>query len=225
MVRQLPVRPTRQYSKLEFGGGTTVLKHHKKVPRTKGHERGFSLVELAIAMAIILVISAVAMPSITRTLRTYQLNDATQQLAGILKFTRYEAIRRNLQVSCLNAQGGANAPANVWSDDNGDNVEQPTERQIILSGNYTLVPSGAAPGGLAGAVGAPALTAVNPGAGNVTFDQRGAVVPGATIYVFYVGSTTMPENGYRAVIILPSGSVQVWSFPGGAGGGTWHQVS
>jgi Tfp pilus assembly protein FimT len=182
-------------------------------------------VELVIAVAVILVISAVALPSLTRTVRNYQLNDAAVRLAGVLKFTRFEAIRRNSPINCVNAQGGANAPANVWSDDNGDGVEQPTENQIVLGSNNTLVPAGAVPstGTLAAAVGAGPLTAANPSNNNVRFDQRGGVVP-PTAYVFYVGNTTTPESGFRAVIVLPSGTVQVWSYPGAAGS-TWHKIS
>jgi Tfp pilus assembly protein FimT len=180
--------------------------------------------ELVIAVAVILIISAMAIPSITKNLRIYQLNDAANQLAGILKFTRYEAIRRNSPINCVNAQSTANGPANVWADDNADNVEQATERQILLGSTVTLQAPGVVPStaALATAVGAGALTAVSPSAGSVTFDQRGAVIPPA-IYVFYVGNTTPGDTGFRAVIVLPSGSVQVWTYT--AGVTPWQQLS
>ena len=188
---------------------------------------GYTTVELVVTLAAMMIISAIAMPSITRSVRIYQLNQAADQLAGILKFTRFEAIRRNSPINCVNAQAGVDRPANVWSDNNGDGVAQPTEKQIVLGTNNTLVPASAVPDtrDLAAAVGAPELTAVNPAAGSVRFDQRGAVVPAATVYVFYVGNAAAPENGFRAVVILPSGSVQVWSYPAGIPGGPWHLVS
>jgi Tfp pilus assembly protein FimT len=171
---------------------------------------------MVVAVAIILAISAVATPTITKTLRAYQLTDAATQLAGMLKFTRFEAIRRNAPISCVNAQAGANAPTNLWSDNNGDGVEDPTEKQIVLSSNLSLVPLAAVPGAaaLATAVGTATLTAVNPSSDSIKFDQRGAAVPPA-VYVYYVGSSATPENGFRAVIVLPSGSVQVWTYTGG----------
>jgi hypothetical protein len=43
------------------------------------------------------------------------------------------------------------------------------------------------------------------------------------VYVFYVGNTS-PDGGYRAVIVLPSGSVQVWTYAGGTGT-AWQQIS
>jgi Tfp pilus assembly protein FimT len=186
-------------------------------------ERGLSILELVIAVFFILITTAIALPSLTKTVRTYQLNDAANQLAGIFKFTRYEAIRRNSPVSCLNRQAAANAPANVWADTIADTVEQPTEKQIVLTAAVNLQPAGAVPNAaaLATAVGAGVLTAVNPVSGNVAFDQRGAVVPPA-VYVFYVGNVSA-DGGFRAVIILPSGSIQVWTY---AGGGTpWQQLS
>jgi Tfp pilus assembly protein FimT len=183
-----------------------------------------SVVELVIAVAIILIISAVAIPSLTKTVRVYQLNDAANQLAGIVKFTRFEAIRRNSPVSCLNRQAAPNGPANVWADDNADTQEQATEKQILLGTIASLQPAGAVPNtaALATAVGAGTLTAVNPSNGSITFDQRGAAVPPA-IYVFYVGTTAPTDTGFRAVIVLPSGSVQVWTYAGGTT--PWQQFS
>jgi len=62
------------------------------------------------------------------------------------------------------------------------------------------------------------LSGVNGGA--ITFDTRGAV-SGLAAYVFYVGSDIDPEFGYRAVVLLPSGSTQIWTAPNG---GAWQQA-
>jgi Tfp pilus assembly protein FimT len=185
--------------------------------------RGLSTLELVVSVGIILTISAIAIPSITKALRIYQLNDAATQLAGILKLTRFEAIRRNTPINCVNTQAGANTPANVWSDSNGDGIEQPTEKQILLTVNATLVPEAAVPNaaGLAGAIGVATTTAVNPASGSVQFDQRGAVSP-AAVYVIYVGNISASNSGFRAVVVLPSGSVQVWTYAGGASN-VWQQ--
>lgn len=187
--------------------------------------RGFSTVELVVSVAVILAISAIAIPSLTKTVRVYQLQDAASQLAGILKFTRFEAIRRNTAINCVNAQGGANAPATVWSDNNNDGIADATEKQIVLGSNATLVPAGGVPGAaaLATAVGVDTLTAADPASDSIRFDHRGAVTPPA-VYAFYVGNTNTPENGFRAVIVLPSGSVQIWTYTGAATN-PWQQVN
>jgi len=67
------------------------------------------------------------------------------------------------------------------------------------------------------------MTARNPASDSVRFYQRGAVSP-AVVYVLYVGNTSASYGGYRAVVVLPSGSVQVWTYAGGASG-IWQQVS
>ena len=188
--------------------------------------QGLSILELVVSVAIILVISGMAISPITKTLKTYQLNDAASQLAGIIKFTRFEAIRRNMPISCVNSQAGAYAPANIWSDDNSDGVEGPTEKQILLGPAATLVSAGVVPAtaALATSANIPALTAISPSSDAVKFDQRGAVVASPpAVYVYFVGNTS-DSGGFRAVIVLPSGSVQVWTYAGGTGQ-AWQQIS
>src|SRR6266850_7661988 len=60
---------------------------------------GFSMVELAVSLTVILILTAIAIPSIMHSFRTYQLNDAAARLSDQLKFTRFEAVRRNTSVS------------------------------------------------------------------------------------------------------------------------------
>ena len=186
--------------------------------------RGFSTLELVVALGIILTLSAIAIPTITKTVRSYQLTDAATQVASILKFTRFEAIRRNTPISCVNSEPVANAQATLWSDNNGDGVADSSEKKTILGSNATLVPPVAVPGAaaLATAVGVDTLTPLNPSADSLRFDQRGAATP-AAVYVLYVGNSAMPENGFRAVVVLPSGSVQVWTYTGGAP--AWQQLN
>ncbi len=185
---------------------------------------GFSLLELVVVTAVIFIILGVGLPFFTQAYRDYQLNDAATQVAGILKATRFEAIRRNapVPINCVIAQGGVPSVTNMWADSNGDGVEQATETQILLRGTLQLVAAGTVPatGALAAGVGVAALTAVPPAAATLSFDFRGAVVP-AGVYVIYINDLA-PNAGYRAVILLPSGSVQVWA---ASAVGGWRQVS
>jgi len=186
---------------------------------------GLSTLELLVSLGIVLAISAISIPSIIKTVRIYQLNDAANQVAGILKLARFEAIRRNTPVSCVNLQPTPNGPANVWSDSNGDGLEDPGEKQILLGANATLVAAGSVPSAAAlpPAIGVPSVTPLNPAGDSLRFDQRGAVSP-AGVYVIYVGNNSASSSGYRAIVVLPSGSVQVWTYAGSASG-AWQQVS
>ena len=182
---------------------------------------GFTIVELVVSIAVILIITGVALPSFLQSYRTYQLSDAASKAANLLKLTRFEAIRRNTPVSCQIRQAGS--ATNFWVDSNGNANMDVGETQVVFTGTVGPISAGAAPGtgALAAAVGVPTLTSVSPTNATVTFDQRGAVNP-AAVYVLYLGNTALPNLGSRAVILLPSGSVQVWSADSG---GTWHLLN
>jgi prepilin-type N-terminal cleavage/methylation domain-containing protein len=173
--------------------------------------RGFSLIEVVIALAVILILSAVALPAFVNAYRMYQLTDAATQFAGLLKFTRFEAIRLNTNVSCQIQQVASVPPVtNAWADSlptPEDGVEDANEKQLLFSGAVNLVPAAAVPNaaGLAAAAGVPALATNNV----ITFDRRGAAKT-ALAYVFYLSNQNDPGAGARAVILLPSGSVQIW---------------
>ncbi|MFI5059528.1 MAG: Tfp pilus assembly protein FimT/FimU [Candidatus Acidiferrales bacterium] len=188
----------------------TALLGSKRIP-----SHGFSLIEVVIALAVILILSAIALPAFVSAYRTYQLTDAATQFAGLLKFTRFEAIRLNTNVNCLIQQTASVPPVtNMWADSlptPQDGVEDPSEKQLLFSGIVNLVPAAAVPNaaGLATAAGVPALATVPLAAGVITFDRRGAVNP-AQVYAFYLINLNDTSVGARAVILLPSGSIQLW---------------
>ena len=191
----------------------------QKLNKSKRQMQGYSIVELLVSIGIIMALSAIAVPSLVRTYRSYQMDDAATQVSGMLKFTRYEAIRRNSPTNCLNntqngyltmyAQDPTAANANVNAN----------ERQIVLNGPGTLVDSTAvsSSGSLPAAVNVGALTTISPSNGTVTFDGRGAKST-AGVSVYWVGN---PSYGWRAVTVMPSGSVQVWSYATS----TWQQLN
>lgn len=182
--------------------------------------RGFTMLELVVVVAVIMVVTAVSMPSFLRAVRIYRLNDAATQVAGVLKFTRYEAIRLN--VPAVNPERArtlvAAAGTYVYTDSNNSNSVQNTEKQVLFSGTVNLVAAGLPPGGLAAAVGVAGLTTVPVTGGLISFDHRGALTP-AAVNVLYIGNVAFPDLGYRAVVLLPSGSVQVWT----SASGNWQQ--
>ena len=182
--------------------------------------RGFTMLELVVVVAVIMVVTAVSMPSFLRAVRIYRLNDAATQVAGVLKFTRYEAIRLNVPLPNPERARTLVAAAGtyVYTDSNNSNSVQNTEKQVLFSGNVNLVAAGLPPGGLAAAVGVAGLTTVPVTGGVISFDHRGALTP-AAVNVLYVGNVAFPDLGYRAVVLLPSGSVQVWT----SASGNWQQ--
>lgn len=182
-------------------------------------ERGVGLVELMVVVAIVLITTVIALPNFLKVLRSSQLSNGATQMADVLKQTRFQAIRRNTSTTCRIAQvSGANT---VYVDSNGNLQFDRGEIETVYGGNVNLVAAAGVPGtsSLASSVGSGiTLTTVSPTAGTYTFDARGAVSP-AGVYVMYVANTQIPSLGYRAVILLPSGSIQIWT---GDASGNWR---
>jgi Tfp pilus assembly protein FimT len=180
------------------------------------------MVELAVSLTVLMILTAIAIPTLMRSFRTYQLNDAASRLTDVLKFTRFEAVRRNKQINFLVVASGADWIAGTDSDGSGS--INTNEKQILINGVVKLLPGGTAPSptSILAKLGATSsLDASRSGAaGSITFDARGAVSP-LVAYVFYLGSGSNPEFGYRAVILLPSGATQIWTAPAG---GTWQRI-
>jgi Tfp pilus assembly protein FimT len=210
----------------------------KLVRRHRSSCSGFSLAELVLSLVVLMIITVIAVPVIIRSLQSYQLNSAASQLSGMLKFTKFEAIRQNLPVSAL-FQQQPNGSWLIWVDSNGDGQPDGAEPQMFLGGSFSLLASGTVPDttSISSALGQGSTGVswtVLPGAQPAEwFDHRGVLCfqsqtsmvcpPGPpTIYAIFVGNPTDPSPGYRAIITLPSGAVQVWST---SSAGPWHRVS
>ncbi len=200
----------------------------KFVSPRRSPRNGFSLVELVLSLAVLLVITTLAIPVVVRSLQAYQLNASASQLAGMLKFTKFDAIRQNTKVSCQIAQSGSNWI--VWVDSNGNLVRDGAEPEMVITGIDTLLPASSVPDP------SPISATLGPGAStlpwmvlsgsntSITYDQRGVLsfVGAATVYALYLGNANDPSSGYRAIITLPSGAVQVWA---SSATGNWWRVS
>jgi prepilin-type N-terminal cleavage/methylation domain-containing protein len=194
------------------------------------HNSGFTMVEVLVVLAIIMVIAGLAIPQITMTLRTYQVSSAAYQVADTIKFSRFEAIRRNSNMSFLASWSGTRW--GVGTDNSGDGILQVSERQYDITGNVTLLTAAGVPTSatLPAALNVPAITVLSGSSTTkaIAFDPRGAVNfatsagGAATVYVLYVAPTSQSTQDYRAVVVMPSGITQVWA--GNASSG-WHQVS
>jgi len=193
----------------------------KHLNRSKS-ERGVGLVELMVVVAIVLITTVIALPNFLKVYRSSQLSSGATQMADILKQTRFEAIRRNTAITCRITTQSSGA-TQAYVDSNGNSQFDSGELTTIFPGSVKPVAASGVPGttSLASSIGSGiTLTAVSPTAGTYTFDARGAVSP-AAVYVQYVANTQIASLGYRAVVLLPSGSVQMWT---GDSSGNWNRL-
>lgn len=117
---------------------------------------GFTLVELLVVMAIVLLISAMAMPMARNSIRTYRLNAASSAISGAIQSTRYQSIMVgcpytmqftassiNYQIATQNITGTPPACATSYTNV-GSAVPWSTSKEISISADVTLTfnPSG-----------------------------------------------------------------------------------
>jgi prepilin-type N-terminal cleavage/methylation domain-containing protein len=188
-------------------------------------EYGFSLTELVVTLAVALILMAIGLPAFLRAYHSYLLTNSASQMADILRLSRYEAIRLNRHVDCKIQQTYAGDPTLtlVFADSNQNGVQETGEKMILLGPSGNLVDPGSVPGTgtmLSQAVSGVTPLAPSPSGSVITFDARGAVTP-ANVNVFYLSSAIAPEAGYRAVLLMPAGSIQIWTADAT---GYWQQV-
>jgi len=177
-------------------------------------------------MAVAMILLAVGLPMFLRAYHVYQLNNAAREMADILRLARYEAIRLNTQVNCVIKANGSTPPTtDVWVDSNNNGNMDPTEKMILLGSGGNLVDAGGVPGTsslLAAAINSGANREPSASSSSVTFDARGATTnPLLTVNVVYLSSAVTPEAGYRAVLLMPAGGIQIWTSDQS---GNWQQL-
>ena len=104
-----------------------------------GANRGFTLIELMVVVAVIGVIALVAIPGMQMLTNASRLNGAASELTAALQLARSEAVRRNARVtvcSTTTCAGGSTSWAQVFVRQPNGTADDPA---IIRS----FAPSGA----------------------------------------------------------------------------------
>src|SRR5215475_10121789 len=209
------------------GAGVSVNKGRKRNAHgMPSRQSGFSLIELVVAMVIAMILIAVALPSFQRAYHSYQLNHAATQVADIVRLTRYEAIRRNKPLRCVFRPDAANPAVMDGSltDTSGVALTGVAAMIVMLGASGNLVDAGSVPGAstLPAAANLGPTAPANVPAGGVTlqFDARGALTTG-NVTVFYLQNALAPDAGYRAVLLTPAGSLEIWTADTT---GNWRQL-
>jgi prepilin-type N-terminal cleavage/methylation domain-containing protein len=169
--------------------------------------RGFSMIELVVVGAIILLIAAIATPTVMRSINTYRLGGAASDLYNMLQRARYEAIRRNTTITCRNRRMGSSWV--VWVDMNNNGMPEATEPMSLLPSNAQFVDPSTVPS--SASMGFRVIRVVD--VSGVAFDFRGQVNFGANppaVLVAYIGAPNQPTLGFRAISITPAGKMKIW---------------
>jgi Tfp pilus assembly protein FimT len=150
-----------------------------------------------------------------RAYHSYELSSAAAQVAEVLRLSRYEAIRLNKPVPCVIAPSSSNpGMTSLWVDSNNNGQIDVGEKVFLLGSSGNLVDGGTVPNPatlIANAVGTVSTAFPSPAGSTIMFDARGALTPPTSVDVFYLASTVAPDAGFRSVLLMPAGSIQIWT--------------
>lgn len=79
----------------------------RSCPRGAIVQRGFTIIELMVTIAVLAILAAIAAPSFTGLINDSRLSGAANELVGTLQFARAEALRRGRAVEVCRSSDGA----------------------------------------------------------------------------------------------------------------------
>lgn len=200
-----------------------------KIEMTRGFSKrasGFSLIELVIVVAIMLILAAITGPSVMQAVRAARLRSAGADLAGLMQDARIMAAKSNtiiaIQYTTINGLRAA------YVDTNGDNTYTAGKPVVVFTQGVTP-----APGAPTGSPSAYTLAADTSGTtpydntNVLAFSPRGlpcnyvstatpptppCQTPATSYFVYYLNS----PNGWVAVVVTRAGRTKVSTWNGSA---------
>ncbi len=189
------------------------------------HERGLSLLELLIVVAVILIVAAMALPNIFNMIYNIRMRSAAQTVAGMMQTCRMQAVRDNtfyfvrtklignatwvwVSNSATNSAPTVNEPqailgANIVTSNSPPSF--PTVSYIPIPLNQNKIPAFNARGLPCLSTGVQCKTQYNGG-------LQGQLSSAFQLYL--TGNRPFGGNTWAAVMVSPAGRVQTFIYDG-----------
>jgi prepilin-type N-terminal cleavage/methylation domain-containing protein len=193
------------------------------VKKKRGSSGGFSLVEMMVVVAIVMVIAAFAIPNMMNVIATFRLRGGMSSLSSLLQNARMMSIKGNQTYSVHFTTMSAGPVAYVkLAGDTAGILNTDAQAQLGAPVTMDQNPTG---------TGAPtqmdnSFLNFDPLTSDPSFNSRGipCIYASGTCtapkgYVFYFrGKRSFGTDGWAAVTISPAGHVKTWYWNGSSWG-------
>jgi prepilin-type N-terminal cleavage/methylation domain-containing protein len=187
---------------------------------TQKKDQGFSLIELMIAVAVIMILAAIAVPRLLNTVSDVGLRYSATNFSGLLQSARIQAVRKNTFYTIQQAT--------LPSGDPGYYIDIPKNGAYItgdpvlpLNAQLTIHPGIGSGAPNEGTFIAGLNFTVNPGGSPPSFNARGLPcvaaanscpqTPGQGFVLFLSKPALTGNVNWASIVINPSGRVQIWT--------------
>ena len=215
------------------------MKNMAKHPLSK--ERGFTLIELVVVLAVSLIVGSMAIPNFVSAVRSAHLKGVVSDFAGLLQSARIRAVDDDRYYSVY-VLGGTSREAFVdiypqqasGASGSGGTQYDPKDPIVGMNAEVVQKPVGSAPNTAnLKALFLPANATVVLGDGSVaasaiTYGPRGLPCSASALtcktrlpagdIAYWIFFQDVNSTNWGAVTVTPAGRIQRWLFTGGAAG-------
>ena len=192
-------------------------------------QSGFTLAEMIVVVAIILIVGGLAIPNLTRAIDASRIKGSAQALAAAYQDARIRATQKDTSYQVLISPPGI-SPAQICIDLDGDGTCSAGDPVTTFPAQVRVSNLGVPAPLDSTQLHFPAITTEQPGA-SLTWNavglpcQRTSPITPCTAVGWIQHLQLLRANGdvmYAAVTVSPTGRVKTWTFiPSGNGNGNW----
>jgi len=192
-------------------------------------QSGFTLAEMIVVVAIILIVGGLAIPNLTRAIDASRIKGSAQALAAAYQDARIRATQKDTSYQVLISPPGI-SPAQICIDLDGDGTCSAGDPVTTFPAQVRVSNLGVPAPLDSTQLHFPAITTEQPGA-SLTWNavglpcQRTSPITPCNAVGWIQHLQLLRANGdvmYAAVTVSPTGRVKTWTFiPSGNGNGKW----
>jgi prepilin-type N-terminal cleavage/methylation domain-containing protein len=197
--------------------------------RPKNTQAGFSLVEMIVVLALILIIVAVSIPTITQTIYNYRLDAAGHAVASLLQQARIQAVKSNTPYY---AQfNTATTPNMVYANASTGAFTSGTDSDVTIANDISFLDPGTIDHKqLDDTLSSGNSSAISNIGGLIGFNARGlpcteqsstpaiCIQSGNAANYFEWFMQSKSNGGWEAVTVTPAGRIKAWRLVSTNGG-------